>query len=250
MESYHRVRWYTLSPPEQPNPPRAARRRRPRGVRRRSRHRRLVDHDRPWKSRKGIWRDSMARIEGPVVSHPGRDRGELARVPRRDPDGPNSTAAAPAGRRAGVHVNSSPADRATVVARAVSDAPRRGASATSRSPRRTSCPTGHSGRRSGHGQAGGPRRGDRAGRRHRSAWVRLASRRLYGQMLAAGVRIFEYDAADDSRQNTHRRRSVGRDRHHQRRQPIVRAQRRGQRGRPGRSDCGPIIRGLRSRRRA
>jgi cardiolipin synthase len=26
-------------------------------------------------------------------------------------------------------------------------------------------------------------------------WVRLASRRLYGQMLEAGVRIFEYDGA-------------------------------------------------------
>ena len=139
----------------------------------------------------------MARIEGPVVSrHPGRGRRELAGMLRRDPDRARNLQAArsrPATSPA-FAVKSSPADRVDGVARAVSDAGRR---------RDTTGPDLDAvlSARQGVPQRDPPHR--RARRRRSTVivpgattdqrWVRLASRRMYGQLLEAGVRIFEYE---------------------------------------------------------
>jgi cardiolipin synthase len=146
--------------------------------------------------RKPMWRDMMARIEGPLVA---RIQGVLAEnwieccgeimtgpdtyKPRR-----------PAGDVAGFAVKSSPADRSTA-SRALFQMLVEGAhdrvlistpyflpdTAFRRAIRRTAkrgvkfvviVPGSHTDQR----------------------WVRLASRRMYGQLLDAGVRIFEYEA--------------------------------------------------------
>ena len=62
--------------------------------------------------------------------------------------------------------------------------------------------------------------------------VRLASRRMYGELLEGGVRIFEYRPAMTHVKALMVDDDVGGHRHDQRRQPLVRAQRRGQRGVP------------------
>ena len=130
------------------------------------------------------------------LGHPGRRRRELARVLRRDPDRAGNLQAARAGRTA------PPPSRSRARRRI---ARRRRASlfqmlvegvddSACGSRRRISCPTRRSAKRD-------PPDGDARRRDHRivvpgsatdQRWVRLASRRMYGQLLEAGVRIFEY----------------------------------------------------------
>ena len=150
-----------------------------------------------WKTyrNKPMWRDMMARIEGPVVSDIQgivaenwmECRGEILTgpttyKPRRG-----------AGHAAVFAVKSSPADRSTT-SRALFQTLVEGATATVRimTPyflpdeafRRAICRT--------------MLRGVQMmvvvpGAQTDQRWVRLASRRMYGQMLEAGVRIFEYE---------------------------------------------------------
>jgi cardiolipin synthase len=139
----------------------------------------------------------MARIEGPVVSAIQgvvaenwlECRGEIL-------TGPNTySPQQPAGTTAAFTIKSSPADRATssrVLFQTLLEGAQRHVSITTpyflpdralrKAFRRTSG------------------RGVRIsvivpGAATDQRWVRLASRRLYGQMLEAGVRIFEYDGA-------------------------------------------------------
>ena len=62
--------------------------------------------------------------------------------------------------------------------------------------------------------------------------TRRSSRALYGDLLAAGARIFEYQPVDDPRQNRPFRRQVGPGRLDQSRLPFLRHQRRSERRRP------------------
>ena len=197
VELYHRVRWYSLA-----------------RLNNRT-HRELLvvdgrvafaggagiadwwittDHH---KSRKGIWRDSMARIEGPVVSAIQGVIAEnwlecggeiLSGTDTYSPQPPTGTTAA-------FTVKSSPADRATssrVLFQMLLEGAQRHVSITTpyflpdRSLRQAFCRTAQRGVRI---EVIVP--GDATDQR----WVRLASRRLYGQMLEAGVRIFEYQGA-------------------------------------------------------
>ncbi len=194
VELYHRVRWYTLA----------------RLNNRTHRELLVVDgrvafaggagiadwwitSDHP-KSRKGIWRDSMARIEGPVVSAIQgviaenwlECRGEILTGPDTySPQPPTGTTAA-------FTVKSSPADRATssrVLFQMLLEGAQRHVSITTpyflpdRSLRKAFRRTARRGVRIDVIVPG-----DATDQR----WVRLASRRLYGQMLEAGIRIFEY----------------------------------------------------------
>jgi cardiolipin synthase len=197
VELYHRVRWYTLA-----------------RLNNRTHRELLVIDGRvafaggagiaDWwfttshsKSRHGIWRDTMARIEGPVVSAIQgviaenwlECCGEILTDPQTYSPQP------PAGTSAAFTVKSSPADRATssrVLFQTLLEGAQRHVSITTpyflpdRALRRTLRRTA--------------RRGVRIdvivpGAATDQHWVRLASRRLYGQMLEAGVRIFEYDSA-------------------------------------------------------
>ncbi|MEO8259462.1 MAG: phospholipase D-like domain-containing protein [Acidobacteriota bacterium] len=197
VELYHRVRWYSLA-----------------RLNNRT-HRELLvvdgriafaggagiadwwistDHH---KSRKGIWRDSMARIEGPVVS---AIQGVIAENWLASCGeiltGPESySPQQPAGATAAFTVKSSPADRATssrVLFQMLIEGAQRRISITTP----YFLPDGalrqafrDSARRGVRIEVIVP--GDATDQR----WVRLASRRLYGQMLVAGVRIFEYEGA-------------------------------------------------------
>jgi len=197
VELYHRVRWYTLA-----------------RLNNRTHRELLVVDGRvafaggagiaDWwitsehpKSRKGIWRDSMARIEGPVVStiqgvvaENWLDcRGEILTGP--DTYSPQQ----PTGTTAAFTVKSSPADRATssrVLFQLLLEGAHRHVSITTpyflpdRSLRKAFRRTARRGVRIDVIVPG-----DATDQR----WVRLASRRLYGGMLAAGVRIFEYHGA-------------------------------------------------------
>ena len=93
-------------------------------------------------------------------------------------------------------VKSSPSDRATGVARRVPDADRRRRRRRSTSAPRTSCPTGRCG-----GRSSAPRSAACASASSCPAavtdqrLVRLASRRMYRELLEGGVRIFEYRPA-------------------------------------------------------
>ena len=117
------------------------------------------------------------------------------------------------------------------VARGVSAADGGRRPARCASARRTSCPTARCAARS----IGIARRGvevtiDRArARRPISGGCGCASRRMWGQLLEAGVRIYEYRGTMMHAKVLDRRRHVVGARHDQHRQPIVRAQRRGQR---------------------
>jgi cardiolipin synthase len=197
VELYHRVRWYTLA----------------RLNNRTHRELLVVDgrvafaggagiadwwitSDHP-KSRKGLWRDSMARIEGPIVS---AIQGVVAEnwleccgeiLTGRDyfPE------LKPCGETTAFVVKSSPSDRATA-SRVTFQLLTEGADHTvriqtpyflpDRAFRRALCSMAE------RGVAitvilPGPHTDQK--------WVRLASRRMWGQLLKAGVRIFEYRPA-------------------------------------------------------
>jgi cardiolipin synthase len=149
------------------------------------------------KSRKGIWRESMARIEGPVVSAIQGVVAEnwlectgeiLTGLNTYSPQPPTGTTAA-------FTIKSSPADRATssrVLFQTLLEGAQRRVSITTpyflpdRALRKAFRRTARRGVRI---EVIVP--GDATDQR----WVRLASRRLYGQLLEAGVRIFEYEGA-------------------------------------------------------
>jgi cardiolipin synthase A/B len=144
---------------------------------------------------KPLWRDMMARIEGPVVSDIqgvfAENWLECCGEILTDP------ATYKPHRRAGdvaaMTIKSSPADRATS-SRALFQTLIEGASANVL----ISTPYFLPDRSFRDAIRRTMARGVRMmvivpGRRTDQRWVRLASRRLYGQMLEAGVRIFEYE---------------------------------------------------------
>ena len=149
-------------------------------------------------ARRPTWRDTMARIEGPIVAALQgvfaenwlECCGEILTSPRHWP------ALEPAGPAEAMLVKSSPSDRATVVARRVSDADR-GRGDVDRHQHAV-LPAGP---RAAAG-AGARRAARRAGARRScpgrvtdQRLVRLASRRMYRELLDGGVRIFEYRPA-------------------------------------------------------
>jgi cardiolipin synthase len=145
---------------------------------------------------KPMWRDMMARVEGPVVSQiQGIAAENWLECCGEIMTGPETYKPhTPVGNVAGFSVKSSPADRSTA-SRALFQTLVEGATASvvistpyflpdkafrtaiQRTARRgvafvAIVPGSHTDQR----------------------WVRLASRRMYGQLLEAGVRIFEYEA--------------------------------------------------------
>jgi cardiolipin synthase len=143
------------------------------------------------------WRDTMARIEGPVVSAlQGVTAenwleccGEILTGPDYFP------ALEPCGDTTAFVVKSSPSDRATT-SRVTFQLLMEGADETVRLNTPYFLPD-RSLRRALVGVAG---RGVKIsvivpGRHTDQHWVRLASRRMWGELLAAGVRIFEYQPA-------------------------------------------------------
>ena len=143
------------------------------------------------------WRDTMARIEGPVVAALQgvtaenwlECGGEILTGPDYFP------ALEPCGETTAFVVKSSPADRATT-SRVTFQLLMEGADQTVRLNTPYFLPDG-SLRRALVSIAG---RGVGVtvivpGRHTDQKWVRLASRRLWGELLAAGVRIFEYQPA-------------------------------------------------------
>jgi cardiolipin synthase A/B len=147
------------------------------------------------KSRNGIWRDTMARIEGPVVSDIQgvlaenwlECCGEILTDPMtyKPLEGVGGSAA--------FVIKSSPSDRATT-SRVLFQALVEGSTEEvlistpyflpDRAFRRALCRTA--------------KRGVRImvivpGRNTDQRWVRLASRRMFGRLLQGGVRIFEYE---------------------------------------------------------
>ena len=147
--------------------------------------------------RRRPWRDTMARIEGPVVSAlQGVTAenwleccGEILTGPDYFP------ALQPCGETTAFVVKSSPADRATA-SRVSFQLLMEGADRTVRVSTPYFLPD-KSLRRSLVGTAA---RGVTVtvilpGRRTDQRWVRLASRRMWGQLLRAGIRIYEYQPA-------------------------------------------------------
>jgi cardiolipin synthase A/B len=144
---------------------------------------------------KPMWRDMMVRIEGPIVSDiQGIVAENWMECCGEILTGPNTyKPRTPAGDAAAFAVKSSPADRSTT-SRALFQMLVEGATATVRiaTPyflpdkafRGAICRTMRRGVQMTV-VVPGPRTDQR--------WVRLASRRMYGEMLEAGVRIFEYD---------------------------------------------------------
>lgn len=152
---------------------------------------------RAWRRTVPAWRDTMARIEGPIVAALQgvfaenwlECCGEILTGPRQWPDLHR------AGRTDGMLVKSSPADRATV-SRVVFQMLIEGATREvdistpyflpDRALRRALVRTA--------------RRGVRIrvlvpGAATDQRWVRLASRRMYRELLAAGVQLYEYRPA-------------------------------------------------------
>ena len=178
------------------------------------------------------WRDTMVRVEGPVVaSLQGvfaenwlECGGEILTSPacwpaldERRPGGRPRHPQLAVGPRHGVARRLSAADgvRARVDRHPHALFPSRSQRCAARSSRRSA-------------------RGVRVrvlvpGPRTDQRLVRLASRRLYGQLLEKGVRIFEYQPGMTHAKSADDRRPLGDCRHDQLRQPVVRAQRRGER---------------------
>ena len=145
--------------------------------------------------RKPMWRDMMARIEGPVVAQiQGVVAENWMECCGEILTGPNTyKPRVRAGDSPAFAVKSSPADRSTT-SRALYQLLVEGATSTvhiatpyflpDKAFRSAICRT--------------MQRGVRMtvivpGARTDQRWVRLASRRMYGQMLEAGVRVFEYE---------------------------------------------------------
>ena len=145
---------------------------------------------------KPMWRDMMARIEGPIVSDiQGVVAENWVECCGEIMTGPETYKPhRPVGDVAGFSVKSSPADRSTA-SRALFQTLVEAASSTvfiatpyflpDKAFREAICRTAHRGVAF---VAVVP------GSHTDQRWVRLASRRMYGQLLGAGVRIFEYEA--------------------------------------------------------
>jgi cardiolipin synthase len=143
------------------------------------------------------WRDMMARIEGPVVPHIQSIAAEnwleccgeiLTEVESYKPGGEVGPSPALA-------IRSSPADRATV-SRVLFQMLVEASTASVR----ISTPYFLPDRAFRQALARTARRGVPIlvvvpGRHTDQRWVRLASRRMYGQLLTCGIRIFEYETA-------------------------------------------------------
>ena len=181
----------------------------------------------------------------------GRRRRELAGVLRRDPHRADYFPdLAPARRHDGVRGEELAVGSRDGLARDVSVADRGSRSDASASARRTSCRTGRCGARSSRWRGAASRITVIVpGRSTDQHWVRLASRRMWGELLDGGHPHLRVPAGDDPREGPDRRRAVVRARHDEHRQPIVRAQRRGEPrdARPGRR--GAAVAGLRARPR-
>ena len=241
-QSYQRLRVVLAGAPQQPHAPRAARRRRPRRVRRRRRHRGLVGVPTFKRLR---WQQAVARHDGAHRGAgrrgaAGRGRRELARVLRRDHHRPGLLPRPEAVRRhdrvrreelavgsrhrVARHVPA-PDGRRPIEQRPHQHAvfpagPRAPPRARARSARRgvtISVIVPGAQHRSEVGAPGEPAHVGRAARRRGSASSSTASTMTHAKVL-------------------HRRRPVGGARDDEHRQPIVRAQRRGQ---PG--DAGPAV---------
>jgi cardiolipin synthase len=143
------------------------------------------------------WRDTMARFEGPVVAALQgvtaenwlECYGEILTGPDYFPD------LEPCGETTAFAVKSSPSDRATT-SRVTFQLLMEGADATVR----VSTPYFLPDRSLRRALLGIARRGVTMtvivpGRHTDQRWVRLASRRMWGPLLRAGVRIFEYQPA-------------------------------------------------------
>ena len=142
-----------------------------------------------------MWRDMMARIEGPVVAQiQGVVAENWMECCGEILTGPNTyKPRVRAGDSPAFAVKSSPADRSTT-SRALYQLLVEGATSTvqiatpyflpDKAFRDAICRTM---------QRGVRMRIIVPGARTDQRWVRLASRRMYGQMLEAGVRIFEYE---------------------------------------------------------
>lgn len=144
-----------------------------------------------------VWRDTMVRIEGPAVAALQgvfaenwlECRGEILTDPRHWP------ALAPAGSVDAMLVKSSPADRATV-SRVVFQMLIEGATASVDISTPYFLPDKALCRALADASARGVRvRIVVPGRWTDQRLVRLASRRMYGELLAAGVRVYEYRPA-------------------------------------------------------
>jgi cardiolipin synthase A/B len=143
------------------------------------------------------WRDTMVRLEGPIVAALQgvfvenwlECSGEILSGPEFFPR------LAPVGDTTAIVVKSSPSDRVTV-SRIAFHLLIEG----SQKEVRVSTPYFLPDRTLRAALIGTARRGVRIsvlvpGPRTDQRWVRIASRRLYGRLLAAGVRIFEYEPA-------------------------------------------------------
>ena len=187
----------------------------------------------------------MARVEGPVVSrHPGRLRRELAGMLRRDPDRSGNLQAAREGRGG---------RRIRPQEFALGSRPRRRACCFRRWSRararcRISTPYFLPDKAFRARDPRPPARGVDIrvivpGAATDQRWVRLASRRHVRQAARGRHSHLRVRRRHDPREDARRRRAVVGDRHDQPRQPLVRAQRRGQRG-----DSGPEGGGAAGRR--
>jgi cardiolipin synthase len=143
------------------------------------------------------WRDTMVRLEGPVaaalqgvfVENWLEACGEILSGPEYFPDVPHD------GNTTAIVVRSSPSDRATV-SRVAFQVLIEGAEHDVRIATPYFLPD----RTLRAALAGTSKRGVRItivvpGPRTDQRWVRIASRRMYGELLAAGVRILEYEPA-------------------------------------------------------
>ena len=232
------------APHQQPHAPRAADRRRHGRVRRRRRHRRLVDGAER-RAASGPWRDTMARIEGPIVAALQGVAaenwleccGEILTGRDYFPD------LKPCGETTAFVVKSSPSDRATA-SRVTFQLLIEGADHTVRIQTPYFLPD-RAFRRAlvRHGEARRAAHRHRAGTPHRSAVGAPRQPADVGTAARGGHPHLRVPAGDDPRQGPDRGRPLVRDRDDEHRQPIVRAQRRGQR-----RDAGPGGRGAAARR--
>ena len=227
---YQPITLVPASPPEQPDAPRAAGRRRTRRVHRRRRRRRLVAEAATAAIPRGAtrWRASRGRSSRRCrASSPRTGSSAAARSSRRRATGPRLTHGGHRRSDAGEELAVRSRDR---LARRLSDAHRRG-----RHEHR------HPDAVLPAGQVAAARAGPRRAARRQSArhrpragtrdqrLVRLASRRMYRELLEGGVRIFEYRPAMTHVKALMVDERVGDRRHDKCGQPFVRAQRRSQR---------------------
>ena len=228
IESYQRLRWYSLA-----------------RINNRTHRELLVVDGRiafaggagiaDWwafpKRRRPPWRDTMARFEGPIVAALQGVAaenwleccGEILTGPEYFPN------LDPAGDTTAFVIRSSPSDRATA-SRVTFQLLMEGADQR-RAHQHALFPAGPGAAARADGDRAARRRGRVIvpGRHTDQRWVRLASRRMWGELLAGRRQDLRVPGHHDACEGADHRRPVGGARHHQHRQPLVRAQRRDQR---------------------